>query len=196
MNKLSEYNEKLFNDLKEEGYQHFQIGFFNSNLVLFVGQNPGMPFTDEQTKDIQCLQNYSEFEDREAQYTEDWKKSLFGSFLGRVINNHWELISFTNLVKIPTTNNEQPDDFTTSKFLLFLKVQIGLLRPHLIVCLGKLVGQQFGLTNFYDSTFYSGLRVVLFPHPSYILRQGDQYVNGEVMKMRNILNLLSIGFDK
>lgn len=188
MKSLDEYNEQVFNSLYHR-YPHFQVGFFNSNLVLFIGQNPGKPYTEKDKREIEDMQHGYDYANYERRYTEGWKKTLFGNFIGQIINNHWELVSFTNYVKIPTENNEEPNEELIKQFTPILHKQIELLSPKLIVCLGKLVGRQFSLVSFYDKTEYNKSIVTMFPHPAYILRQDQKTIDKEIYKMHSYLNI-------
>jgi uracil-DNA glycosylase len=185
--KLEEFNQQIFESLIAHN-NHIQLGFFNSDMVLFIGQNPGRPFTQTQIEDIASLKEFTTYREHETAYTEGWKRSIFGDFIGRIINYKWNQISFTNAIKIPTSENALPGLELTEDFVPILEHQVYLLQPKLIVCLGKFVGQLFHMEKFYEfeQGTYGG--VVMFPHPSYIQRQGWTQIEEEVRKQRNLLN--------
>ncbi len=188
---LNEFNKTVYERM-HKFYKHFQLGFFNSNLVLFIGQNPGKPFTDPQRAMITQLQEYDDYFKYEEAYTEQWKRSLFGDFIGRVIKGYWNQISFTNLIKIPTQNNEIPDKNLIDIFWPITQKQIEILQPKMIICLGKFVGSFFDIHHFYE--FKNN--IVLFPHPAYVLRQGTMATEHEIEIMNAIINDYLINHEK
>jgi uracil-DNA glycosylase len=191
LSELEEYNKSLFNKLNEKCV-HFQIGFFNPDSILFIGQNPGVPFTDEQEEKLEHVTSLKTFEEHEDAYTEQWKESLFGLVIYRIIDGDWSKVSFTNYVKVPTLNNTTPGDDLVFEYTPIILRQIYLLKPKLIVCLGKFVGKQFNIDESYKLSRWFGLPIVMFPHPSYITRQGTQYMNNEIKRMKSFLGLISI----
>ena len=184
--KLNEYNRKIFKILKNK-YHHFQIGFFNSNNILFIGQNPGQPFNDTQRQQIKNLSNYNEYLKYEKKYTEQWKTSLFGEAIGKIIDNKWELISFTNLIKIPTIDNEIPSKQMIDQFMPIMQQQIKLLQPKIVVCVGKFVGKLFNLINFYDARKINDILYILIPHPSFLYRTNT--FDKECINIKQIINI-------
>lgn len=172
--KLDIYNEELFIRLKKK-YEHFQIGFFNSNKILFVGQNPGKPFKKEHFEEIQRLREFDDFRRYESEYTQQWRHSIFGVFLGQLIDDRWDDISFVNYVKIPTENNSLPDSETTKKFDIVFRRQVELLDPKYVVCFGKFAGK-----NVYNDEKFFGLKKIgnrfytTVPHPAFLLRIQDE----------------------
>jgi len=191
LNELEEYNKSLFYKLKV-AYEHFQIGFFNNSSILFIGQNPGNPFTEEQRQKLLSLKQCTTWKEYENKYTEQWKESIFGTVIGKIIDNNWNDISFTNYIKVPTLNNTLPGDDLISEYTPIILRQIHLLEPELIVCLGKFVGKQFNLDESYKLTKWFGLPVVMFPHPSYLQRQGTQYMDNEIKRMKSFLVNISM----
>lgn len=189
LNSLMTFNEGIYKLLSLQ-YKHFQIGFFNGNTALFIGQNPGMPFTDKQIQEIEDLLQYTNYIDREKAYTEMWKKSLFGEFIAKLISNHWDRISFTNYVKIPTISNSIPLESDIYIFKPIIERQIELLWPKIIVCFGKFVGSQFGLTRFYETNSYKGIQTTMLLHPAFLARKGTEFESNEIKKMREHLEEL------
>ena len=104
----------------------------------------------------------------EISYKELIKRSLIGKFLSNIID--LDSISFTNIVKIPTINNEIPSKELSDIFWPITERQIELLKPELIVCLGKYAGSFLGLDVFYKKSKFKEIPTVMIPHPSAILR--------------------------
>jgi uracil-DNA glycosylase len=149
-----------------------QIGFFNGNKILFVGQNPGMPYTPKTKKETEKIILSNNWRQAEVMYQEMIKSSKIGKFIGKIIKDDWDSISFTNIVKIPTIGNAAPSQKLIDDFKHILKCQIMILEPKLIVCLGKVAGSQFGLTQFETVTFEGESRVTMIPHSSYYRMHG------------------------
>lgn len=185
--KLIQFNTKTFDSLKQT-YHDLQLGFFNDNLVLFVGQNPGAPFDQQSTtieKNILAEKNFNEYE---KTYEQMIKQCRIGSVITKIIKNKWHQISLTNIVKIPTANNMQPSQELVNIFIPILQKQIQLLQPQLVVLLGKFTGQQFGISSFYQCRHINNIYYTMFPHPSYLLRNGT--VDEDTQRMNQFINSL------
>lgn len=182
-NSLSEYNEATFKELRGE-YPDVQLGFFNGNRILFIGQNPGRPYnnrTKQMTDKILANDDYLAFEE---EYEMMLTQSRIGKYVEKLIDS-WEDVSFTNIVKVPTTLNEQPDNELYELFFPVLLKQIEILQPHLIVCLGKYAGAVFGLDEFYYARGYATDCIVcMYPHPSHLLRKSIVEMKWEQGKIK------------
>lgn len=168
---LKKYNKQIFNQLYKK-YEHFQLGFFNDNTLLFIGQNPGRTFNTQTTIETKVVSDKQSFEEFEKSYEELIKNSKIGNFIAKIINNKWEKISLTNIVKIATEDNQIPTDGMIQTFFPITQKQIELLQPKLIICLGKFAGKQFGINEFYNIQRYKNSFITMFYHPSYLMRKG------------------------
>jgi uracil-DNA glycosylase len=181
-NKLTEYNTQVFNALKDE-FEHFQLGFFNGNKVLFIGQNPGRTFNTETKEATRKVLQLTEFKSFEREYETLIRNSKIGRYLDAVVRSDWSDVSFTNAVKVATENNDEPSTEQYEFFFPILMQQIDLLKPKVIACLGKYAGSVFGLDEFYLARRYKDSVVCMYPHPSYIMRKGNDSVVSEQVKM-------------
>ena len=188
-NKLQQYNTKTFNALKQT-YHDLQLGFFNDNLVLFVGQNPGAPFDNQSTQIEKTIISEKTFETYEKMYEKMIQQCRIGSVITKIIKNKWHQISLTNIVKIPTENNARPTQQLIDIFLPILQIQIQLLQPKLVILLGLFAGKQFGLSSFYQCRYIDNICYTMCPHPSYLLRNGT--VDKDTQYMNQFINLLLV----
>lgn len=183
LNNLKEYNSQLFKDLTPN-FDHLQIGFFNGSKILFIGQNPGLPFDEKTTAATNFVKSKPDFETFEPAYEQLIMGSRIGQYLGDVILDDWQDISFTNIVKVATVDNGEPSNELYEFFFPILMKQIDLLQPQVIACLGKYAGSVFELEEFYYARRYKSSVVCMYPHPSYILRQGSDATIAEQVKMK------------
>lgn len=162
MDGLNEYNEKIFQQLwtKEK---NLQLGFFNGNRILFIGQNPGYSNTSR------VANSFIEYQKR---YYERIKKYPLGQYIEKICKADWDNISLTNVVKMPTINNAIPDKKLIDFFRPITQKQIELLKPELIVCMGKVAGNEFGLTDFYKLQTYQNSKIMMILHHGFLTRQG------------------------
>ena len=181
---LFEYNSKIFKQLKTK-YPLLQLGFFNDNNILFIGQNPGTPFNAVSKQIEKEHTSNKTFAEYEKIYEENIKKCRIGTVIAKIINNKYYKISLTNIVKIPTVNNDVPSQYDIDEFMPILQMQIELLQPKLIICLGKFAGKQFELDKYYVIKLYNKSLITLFYHPSYILRAG---LSQETTVMNDFIN--------
>lgn len=167
---INSYNNKINSKLISK-YPYLQLGFFHGD-ILFIGQNPGMPFNIQTSKDTKNMREGT------LTYEELIKKSKMGIFLDKVMNN-WDDISFTNIVKIPTMDNAEPSQEMIDEFMPITLKQIELLKPKTVVCLGKFSSRQFGLENIWDMKKIDDIKFISFPHPSYLDRTKEkkEYIN-------------------
>lgn len=182
-NKLKDYNEELFRELTPK-FEHFQIGFFNGSKVLFVGQNPGMPFNEKTKAATDLVKSKTDFASFEKAYEQLIMGSIIGQYLGDVILDDWQGVSFTNIVKVATPDNATPSSDLYEYFFPILMRQINMLQPQVIACLGKYAGSVFGLEEFYYARRYQSSVVCMYPHPAYVLRQGRDVTISEQVRMK------------
>lgn len=180
---LKHYNTGVFEQLRNE-YDHFQIGFFKGTDILFIGQNPGVPYDVKGMKDTAETQAQTTLESFEEHYFELIKSSKLGQYLGPTIDEEWDRVSFTNVVKIATPANSSPSKILYEMFFPILMQQIDLLQPKLIACLGKYAGSVFALDEFYYAKKYDKSVVCMYPHPAYVQRGGRDAVINEQVRMK------------
>ena len=174
--KLLEYNQKIYGAFRDE-LDDFQLGFFNGNDVLIIGQNPGRTFNKKTREDTDKVMEAKTFEEFQREYEDLIKKSRIGKFIGNIVSD-WNNISFTNVVKVPTENNDVPSQQQIDQFLPITKEQIDLLQPRVIVCLGKFAGKCLGLTKFNEFKE----NYIMVYHPSYSMRKGTLKQDSEFVK--------------
>lgn len=126
-------------------------GYLNSDL-FFVGMNPGKRH-NKREYGARCLSPYDL--KPENRHTGGF---IFLSLLNKYHpNNYYN----SNLVKIPTENNQEPSDKLVKIFLPYLKLEMAIIKPKLIISLGNWVYQT--LTN-------NNIKSIKIYHPSYIAR--------------------------
>lgn len=130
-------------------------------LVMFIGEGPGR---DEDVSGRPFVGAAGRFLDR-------WLQSIG---LDRNTNAY-----ITNIVKCRPPNNRDPQPEESDACALWLHEQIVLVRPRMIVTLGRismrvLTGTTQGITRIHG-TFYSWRGIPLVPtfHPSAVLRRDE-----------------------
>lgn len=127
-------------------------------LVLFVGEGPG------------------EQEDREGRPF----VGKAGALLDRIIERMGlsrETVFIGNIVKCRPPGNRDPLELEVNACLPFLRRQISLLKPRVIVCLGRVAMNRLLQSNHSISRVrgrrfsYEGIPLIGTYHPSYILHQ-------------------------
>ena len=142
----------------------FGLGNLNAS-VIFIGESPG--FQTRQVNGITFCGNRSG----------DYLLEICAQF-----NIHAGNAYFTNVVKCQKKDNETPSDIEIEKCENFLREEIFLVKPKLIVCVGAtalswmLPGYTLNQMLYtIEKIKYLDEREVLvtaIPHPSYILRMG------------------------
>ena len=98
---------------------------------------------------------------------------------------------FTNLVHCSTEDNRYPRSEELKACSPFLKMEIELVKPDLIVCLSKNVYDDF-LRLFRFHVLVSKLKVTYIKHPSYFYRKSDlNELKNELLKIKNIVEGVS-----
>jgi uracil-DNA glycosylase len=155
-------------------------GNASSPDVMFIGEAPG------EDEDIQGLAFVG----------------AAGQFLTKMINAMGykrEEVYITNICKCRPPNNRPPDQNEMQKCLPFLREQIKIVRPKVIVLLGgtaiKALLNQTGVMRIQGQwTTYEGIPVMPTYHPSYIIRfenKGDAEGTREAkMQVWNALKLV------
>jgi DNA polymerase len=135
----------------------FGVGNPNAD-VLFVGEGPG-----EQ---------------------EDLKGEPFVGRAGRLLDDMLKIINLdrkkniyiANIVKCRPPNNRDPLNTEQEACIDYLRMQFQLIRPKLVVCLGRiaamrLIGENFKITRDHGKWFYKeGIRFMALYHPAALLR--------------------------
>ena len=129
-NKLLELNEKFWLENKDK-FQFIHTGFFNGNHILFVGQNPGQPWSDDMKKLVDDCNSLVDYTEMEQKYQNIIKNTKITSFINNIAGEDWVHISFTNLVKCPTLDNSQPTEEQVKYFEVILQKQILLVNPNI-----------------------------------------------------------------
>lgn len=125
---------------------------------LVIGEAPG------QDEDIQGLP----FVGKAGQ--------LLDAMLAAISLKRGENVYIANVLKCRPPNNRNPEPLEISHCLPFLKRQIELVQPKLILTLGRfasqaLLGSPLPLTNLRGKLHdYQGIAVVVTYHPAYLLR--------------------------
>lgn len=130
-------------------------------LVMFVGEGPGR---DEDLSG-------RPFVGAAGQYLDRWLSAIG---LSRETNTY-----ITNIVKCRPPNNRDPQPEESDACMPWLTEQIALVRPRMIVTLGRistriLTGTAQGITRIHG-TFFSWQGIPLVPtfHPSAVLRRDE-----------------------
>lgn len=145
--------------------QHRCPGLGNLNAkVMFIGEAPGrvdnpelrgLPFVGNKSSDLllECI--YSNWE--------------YG----------YDDVYITNVVKCNPPMNRKPEDEEIYACTKFLKEEIKLVDPKIIVCLGRTAANWFGIREGLNSCLdkeykWEGRLVKVLYHPAYVLRFGNQ----------------------
>jgi uracil-DNA glycosylase len=127
-------------------------------LVMIIGEGPG----------AQEDQEGSPFVGRAGQYLDKWLTAIG---LSREEN-----VFIANIVKCRPPNNRDPNPEESDLCLPFLQEQIALVRPRLILTVGRistriLTGTSNGITRIHGTFYhYQGIPLVPTFHPSGVLR--------------------------
>ncbi len=141
-----------------DGRQHVVFGVGNRSAeVLFIGEGPGA--------------------------TEDREGVPFVGKAGKLLDDMLEIIDLdrtkvyiTNIVKCRPPNNRDPLNTEQEACIGFLRRQTALIRPKIIVCLGRIAAMQlikpdFKITREHGQWFEkAGVRMMAIYHPSALLR--------------------------
>jgi len=152
--------------------------------ILFIGQSPGQPGPiqdDGYWAGVHHFNKDLSVVELRKHYYEGLVRCNIGLFIKSLLDEvglSFDEIAFTNVVKCAIKNNEYPSLKTINFWTPYLTLQLELLRPRLIVCLGRLAKDYFNKnSNFFDIEVKKFLfnsdeaTVILYlPHPSYISR--------------------------
>jgi len=157
-------------------HHYLQFGFFNGDKILFIGQNLGLSQENVPREASQKLfEDYTNLVDDYEEYMRKYQEVLYldtcpmGTFIKDVYEDNWSDISFTNYFKNPFIDHKV-DQQNYGYFDYYLERQISIIRPKLIVTLGKVPA------NFMERERTKGVGDrtphLSFQHYSYLLRSG------------------------
>lgn len=177
------YDVSRFNDGVVKPIDCVMPGYFGGNEVLFVAQNPGVlkeyVEADMFYKNAYILRDYNEMDKTYVDALRSQHGSL-GVFINDVYGLDWSNISITNILKCPFMSNKIPAGVSEIDIVI-LEQQVEYLRPQLIVGLGTYAKTAIGEINVH------GARVMLLPHPSYLMRKGTY--SSVVPEIRKLIHL-------
>lgn len=158
----------------------FGVGNRNAD-VMFVGEGPG-----EQ---------------------EDLRGEPFVGAAGKLLDDMLSIIDLdrencyiANIVKCRPPNNRDPEDDEQEACIDFLRNQVALIKPKIIVCLGrvaakKLIYPDFRITREHGSWINrNGIWMTAFYHPSALLRDLSKRPDTfeDLLELRNRINELKM----
>jgi len=154
--------------------------------ILFIGQSPGQPGQRHDDGYWAGVHHYDKnltVEELRKHYYQGLVRCNIGVFIKFLMGEYgvtFDDIAFTNVVKCAIKNNNYPSEKTIAFWAPYLSEQLGLLRPKLIVCLGRLAKFFLGNSiNFFETATqqlifgqhgFSAIAVLVLPHPAYISR--------------------------
>lgn len=139
------------------------LGCLNAK-VMFVGEAPGrvenpdlreLPFVGNKSSDLLLDAIYS-----------NWEKG-------------YDEVFITNVVKCNPPENRKPEDIEVLACSNWLKEELGIVRPKVIVALGRTAANWFGVseslnTGKWKEYTWKGCLLFVKFHPAYVLRFGYQ----------------------
>ncbi len=139
--------------------KNFVFGFGDPNAdLMLVGEAPGF---DEDNQGIPFVGKAGK---------------LLDKILLAIDLNRFEKVYISNILKCRPPNNRDPLPSEIEKCIPYIKNQIKIIRPKLIVALGKvagksLTGKDIPLKEMRDNTyFYNGIPLRVTYHPAALLR--------------------------
>jgi len=156
-----------------------------SKRILFIGQSPGQPGTPYEDGYWAGEHHYNKnlsISELRKHYFQGLIRCNIGLFVKDLISQcglTFDDIAFTNVVKCAIRNNNFPSQATIDFWIPYLREQLALLKPRLVVCLGRLAKDFFDKNiKFFDIVVQKMIfnptvfTVILsLPHPAYISRQ-------------------------
>lgn len=115
------------------------MGYFSGNKFLFVGQNPGQPhsYTDGHSDTHQNLKG--DFNTVQEDYYHGLVRCSIGKYTAQLVSllgAKMEDVSFTNVYKYSTLNNEKPGSHNLMLMRGILERQISRLKPEKVIAYG------------------------------------------------------------
>ncbi|MGC8852631.1 MAG: uracil-DNA glycosylase, partial [Hydrogenobacter sp.] len=139
---------------------------------------------------------------------EDIQKKPFVGRAGRYLNEKLQEVGLrredvyiTNVVKSRPPGNRKPTKEEMISCIPYLRKEIEIIKPKLIVCLGStalegLLGKNLPITRYrgqiFDYPFDRNIKVFLTYHPAYVLRnpQADKEFTQDMKKVVELLKEL------
>ncbi|MBU1449305.1 hypothetical protein KKF45_05670 [Patescibacteria group bacterium] len=120
---------------------HYYAYDLSKVKFMFIGQNPGPPTKLEKTFKITSIDEFKQI------YFYGLKNSNLGKFLdfifSKITDLNWENLFLTNIVKCHIIANKTPSKIEVNNCLPFLEQQLKLVKPKIIICMGKLAFANF-----------------------------------------------------
>lgn len=161
---------------------------YPAKRVLFIGQSPGQ--AGQRRSDGYWAGEHHFNEDMtvttlRAHYYAGLIRCNIGEFLKFLMDDtgvSFDDIAFTNVVKNAIANNDVPINETIKFWTPYLHKQLNILRPKLIVCLGRLASDFFDKNADFFHVIPQRLLfslmvrsiILALPHPSYIKRSRNE----------------------
>jgi len=148
-------------------------------LVIIIGEGPGA----QEDKTGQA------FVGRAGQYLDKWMEAIG--------LNRQEYIFLANIVKCRPPGNRDPLEDEIALCLPYLERQVALLKPKLILTVGRISSQvlthsNLGIGKLRGKSYeYQGIELIPTYHPSAVLRNPDDYrkpVWEDLKRVKNSLN--------
>ncbi|MAG26419.1 hypothetical protein CMI47_12790 [Candidatus Pacearchaeota archaeon] len=141
------YHDSQFK-ISDEGCKIPLMGMINGTELLFVGQNPGIPFQKDHIELFREFTSLS-YDEQQKVFKKSWIKSMFVKFIINVCNgvniDFHNNVGVTNIVKYWTQNNRCPTITEADQKLLTCEIE--LLKPKCVIFLSKFAFNQFKYKN-------------------------------------------------
>ena len=148
--------------------QHRCVGLGNlDSKVIFIGEAPGRVENPE-LRGLPFVGNRS--------------SDLLMDIIYELYPNGYDDVYITNVVKCNPPKNRTPLPDEIEKCSKFLREELNIIKPKVIVCLGRTAANWFGIREslnnavYKDYTWRAALVKVLH-HPSFVLRFGPKAVS-------------------
>ena len=155
-------------------------GTGNQNpILMIIGEGPGA----EEDKTGQA------FVGRAGQYLDKWMEAIG-------LNRH-DYLYLSNIVKCRPPGNRDPLENEISACLPYLERQVTLLKPKLILTVGRISSQvlthsNMGIGKMRGKTYeYQGIKLIPTYHPSAVLRNPEEYRKPVWEDLKRVKNALS-----
>jgi len=155
-------------------------GAGNQNpILMIIGEAPGA----EEDKTGQV------FVGRAGQYLDKWMEAIE--------LNRYDYLYLSNIVKCRPPGNRDPLENEISACLPYLERQITLLKPKLILTVGRISSQvlthsNMGIGKMRGKTYeYQGIKLIPTYHPSAVLRNPEEYRKPVWEDLKRVKNALS-----
>ena len=179
---VREFNEQLLTEKRTEP------GWFNNPHILLVGLNPKLTKNGESDYDLISRFIPEKIKDNPVlteKYHEKSYRNIVVNWAKKVdlplnylldLSSPW--VSYTNLVKIPTTDEGQLTEEVVNEWAEITKNQINIFNPNLVIIFSKraaiaLLGNDAQVGQFYER---DGIRYYVVYHYAYFSRRGGNEI--------------------